>query len=155
VSRSDSDATRFWSKVVEDGDCWAWTGALTRGYGRFTTRREGVTTWHAAYRWAYEQMVGEIPKGLDLDHLCRNRACVNPYHLDPVTRGVNVSRADHSVQGAYNREKTHCPQGHPYEGDNLRITKKGSRVCVTCARAAVNAWAARDRERNGSRYGRS
>lgn len=80
---------RFWSRVTETpGGCWLWTGALCdSGYGRF---RAGTLV--RTHRYAYELMVADIPDGLDLDHLCRRRACVNPYHLDPVTRGVNVRR---------------------------------------------------------------
>ena len=80
---------RFWSQVNKAGDCWEWTGSLRRGYGRFKTGRTSVT----AHRFSYEHMVGPIPEGLELDHLCRNTACVRPDHLEPVTRLVNVRRS--------------------------------------------------------------
>lgn len=82
---------RFWMKVTGDSyeDCWTWTAALAdTGYGRFRT--PGRTVF--AHRWAYEQVIGPIPDGLQLDHLCRNTRCVNPWHLDPVTGRVNVRR---------------------------------------------------------------
>lgn len=87
---------RFWSRVAETvGGCWLWTAAkCDNGYGRFRAGSVLVRT----HRYAYELMVGDIPEGLDLDHLCRNRACVNPYHLDPVTRGVNVRRGARVVR---------------------------------------------------------
>lgn len=81
---------RFFFKVVQDGDCWRWVGALNRsGYGEF-----GAHGSHAvrAHRWAYEYLRADIPAGLQLDHLCRNRWCVNPWHLEPVTPLVNTRR---------------------------------------------------------------
>lgn len=83
---------RFWQKVSGQGvdSCWLWQGATTvNGYGRFVPRR-GI--WVLSHRWAYEAMRAEIPAGLDMDHLCRTRACVNPWHLEPVTRQVNALR---------------------------------------------------------------
>jgi hypothetical protein len=80
----------FWIKVDADGDCWVWRGAVDRyGYGKATINH----VRHIAHRVAYELMVGPIPEGLTLDHLCRNTLCVNPDHLDPVTNRVNIQRA--------------------------------------------------------------
>lgn len=81
---------RFEGKIVQDGDCWHWTGNLNLGYGRIAINRKPTY----AHRWSYEYHIGPIPDGLVLDHLCRNRWCVNPYHLDPVPIAVNVSRGD-------------------------------------------------------------
>lgn len=119
---------RFWAKVdIADGDgCWAWTAALTAdGYGRF---------WHdgqvvRAHRYAYEQLVASIPDGLVLDHGCRNRACVNPSHLEPVTVVENTRRAVWP-----NALKTHCPAGHAYDALNTRVTTDGRRHCRRCER---------------------
>lgn len=83
---------RFWSKVVRDDDglyCWPWIASTAHGYGQIN--RDGRP--RMAHRVAYELLVGPIPEGLDLDHLCSTPRCCNPSHLEPVTRGVNVSRA--------------------------------------------------------------
>ncbi|MFE4420475.1 HNH endonuclease signature motif containing protein [Streptomyces sp. NPDC056817] len=87
------------------------------------------------HRVAYEALVTEIPDGLQLDHLCRNRACANPWHLEPVTNRVNAKRGQAGpVLASKNLGKTHCPQGHPYSGDNLRIGSRGWRYCRACKR---------------------
>lgn len=84
---------RFWSKVVRDDDglkCWPWLASTVHGYGQIN--RDGRP--RMAHRVAYELLVGPIPEGLDLDHLCRTHCCVNPAHLEPVTRGENVRRSN-------------------------------------------------------------
>jgi hypothetical protein len=121
---------RFWSKVDASGVCWEWTASDdgAKGYGRFDHQ--------SAHRWAYEFLVGPIPEGMTLDHLCLNKRCVNPDHLEVVTAGVNTLRGG-SV-AAVNARKTHCPAGHPYEGDNLRVYIRPSghamRTCKACIR---------------------
>jgi HNH endonuclease len=141
---------RFWSKVEQVGDCWEWTGAISWGYGIFRVNGKNVS----AHRWAYEFMVGSIPDGLHLDHLChsrdrscvdgvtcRHRRCVNPEHLDPVPQAVNNKR---SRAGEVNRARlsgaTHCQRGHEFNDQNTRITTSGHRQCKTCHGAAVKAW---------------
>ena len=79
---------RFWAMVDASGDCWEWRGARVRGYGTFKVDRKQLR----AHRFAYELLVGPIPPGLELDHLCANPGCVNPAHLEPVTTAENVSR---------------------------------------------------------------
>lgn len=126
---------------LADG-CWDWTGAKnTNGYGRIQV--DGKTAY--AHRASYEHYVGPIPDGLHLDHLCRNRSCVNPAHLEPVTCRENIHR------GQGNSSKTHCPQGHPYSGWNLAIVN-GRRICVTCRRERVRIAnrKARERQRNAA-----
>lgn len=126
VIRGD-DETRFWSKV-DAADCWEWTGGKDpEGYGRFRL----PSGWVRAHRWAWEHFVGPIPERLVLDHLCRNRGCVNPEHLEPVTVKVNVLRGTSFV--SQNVAKTHCPKGHPYDEHNT-IHRNGRRVCRACER---------------------
>lgn len=119
---------RFWPKVNKTDTCWLWLGACYGfGYGKF---RDGKM--HSAHRWAYEYLVGPVPKGLHLDHLCRVPACVNPAHLEPVTPGENTARGI-GVCWMKQRAKTHCPQGHPYDDANT-FTYKNHRYCKECHR---------------------
>lgn len=124
---------RFWSKVqkVDCGGCWMWVGAATRqGYGQINV--QGRMAY--AHRVSYEMAVGPIPVGLQIDHLCRNRRCVNPDHLEPVTRRENILRGDGIT--ARNARKTHCAKGHSFAGDNLYVYPDGNRGCRICDRAA-------------------
>ncbi len=129
---------RFWNRVQEDpSGCWIWRGALTTsGYGNLIVNGRPVL----AHRFAYAEMCAEIPDGLVIDHLCRVPACVNPYHLDPVTIGVNTRRGlCGATTTARFRQQTHCKRGHPLSGDNVHITALGYRVCRTCQREWANA----------------
>ena len=121
---------RFWSKVDrQDAGCWPWTGSTDiHGYGVFKVQGKLVR----AHRFAYELLVGPIPDDLTLDHLCRNRACVNPADLEPVTRGENVLRGE--TIPAKNAAKTHCPRGHLYDAPNTYVDPAHKRVCRTCHR---------------------
>ena len=111
---------------VADNGCWEWTGRRCQeGYGSLIINGRINLT----HRISYELHVGPIPEGLHIDHLCRNRSCCNPEHLEPVTPKVNSLRG--VGRGALNAAKTHCPQGHPYSGDNLRVVC-GRRECRTC-----------------------
>jgi hypothetical protein len=120
------------------GGCWYWLGSFFRdGYGRFKHGgRDDV-----AHRVSYELAKGPIPDWLELDHLCRNRGCVNPAHLEAVTGRVNVLRGETIVRT--NAEKTHCSKGHPLSGDNLFIRRDGRRRCRTCERASQQRLRAR------------
>lgn len=105
-----------------DGDCLVWTGNAPHGYGTFWLDGRKVR----AHRFSYERFVGPIPDGLELDHLCRNTRCVNPEHLEPVTRAENLRRAHWP-----NSRKTHCKHGHEYTSENT-YHWRGHRVCRTC-----------------------
>ena len=120
---------RFWSKVDKSGDCWVWTAGKSRdGYGNF--KRDGKDL--KAHRVAYELVRGSIPTGLDLDHLCRVRACVNPDHLEPVTRRENIMRgAGYTAEQA---RKTACKRGHEFTAENT-YAWRGGRICRTCRKA--------------------
>ena len=140
VATTRTDAARFWAKVDRSGGpdaCWLWTGNITPdGYATFTVDDRLVR----AHRFAYELQVGPIPDRLVIDHLCRNRACQNARHMEPVTNAENIRRG-HS--GRHNAIKTHCPQGHPYSGDNLyvgRTGKRGCRACFTLRRRQGGVW---------------
>lgn len=119
---------RFWAKVAQaDSGCWEWTaGRDPKGYGRFKAE---VGT--LAHRVTYLTLVGSHAEGLELDHLCRNRACCNPAHLEPVTRRENVLRSP-IANAAVNARKTHCIRNHELSGANVRSNSKGGRECVTC-----------------------
>lgn len=135
---------RFLAKVSPEPNtgCWLWVGNTTlSGYGQFRvgSLRDSSRRYEMAHRFAYTALRGAIPSGLDLDHLCRQPLCVNPLHLEPVTRGENIRRGhvgDRRLNpgAVHNRRKTHCRNGHPYADENLSITAAGHRVCRECSR---------------------
>src|SRR6266850_403390 len=147
VAMPDDDSLEALVAQMNHTACILWQGAISRrdGYGR-------VWAWgkvRLAHRVAYELVFGPIPSGLEMDHLCRNRACVNPLHLEAVTRLVNVRRGD---GWKFNGTKIHCPQGHPYDKDNTRIEYGGAqsrspgsprRRCRICAKAALERFYAK------------
>ena len=125
---------RFWSRVNLDGPisdarpdlgpCWVHDAPITE-QTRYAVFYLTSRTRIYAHRFAYELLVGQVPEDLELDHLCRNRSCVNPSHLEPVTHQENVRRGRNAQ-----REKTHCPRNHPY--DDTSQTGYGDRRCRTC-----------------------
>ncbi len=118
---------------VDSSGCWLWAGALSKdGYG--------LLRKFQAHRFAYALVNGEIPDGKEIDHLCNVRRCVNPAHLEAVSRKENVRRAWDRGSNEHRRNrlaaihlsKTHCKRGHPYSAENTRIDDVGARRCKTC-----------------------
>ena len=127
---------RFWRYVLRSEGCWLWTGPQDgHGYGRLTVGgRSGTSV--GAHRISYELHVGPIPAGLDIDHLCRTPLCVNPAHMEPVTRGENTRRGT-AIQRAteVRLARPTCKHGHAWTPSNTYTDPHGRRKCRTCERA--------------------
>ncbi len=124
---------RFWDKIrVLDNGCWEWMAALVDGYGQIGigSRTDDTSRQVYSHRYAYEQLVADVPAGLQCDHLCRNRACVNPGHLEVVTCRDNILRGNGPA--ARQARRTHCPYGHKYSPANTYRYKRhrGCRKCI-------------------------
>ncbi len=144
-----SDLERFFSKLRFDAEtgCWVWTARLDKdGYGarfKIGSRIDGTRREVRPHRFIYEAMIGPIPEGLVPDHLCRNRACQNPWHLEPVTRLVNHQRGLRAKYLA-------CPEGHAIEGEN-EVGRKGGHRCRICR----NKWFAAYHKRTGHKHSKA
>lgn len=128
--------SRFWDKVTKTDSCWNWTAAKTYGYGVMSFRGNGRQRTVRAHRVAYELLVGSIPAELVVDHLCRNRGCVNPEHMELVTIGENVLRGIGPT--ATNARASQCSNGHEYTESNTYHRSDGGRNCRACD-AALHA----------------
>jgi hypothetical protein len=135
---------RLWKRaVIQPDGCVVWTGARTKnGYGVLIWAANPIER-QVAHRLAYRLLVGEVPDGLVLDHLCRNRLCINVSHLEPVTRGENVMRGE--TLAAANAAKVQCNSGHPYTPENTITDKHGWRRCRECSYARFRRWWAEKR----------
>jgi hypothetical protein len=126
-------AVRFFMnvEVVESG-CWEWRGRIEKnGYARFYDGEKRIPV----HRWMYREVVGElgVPPDMTIDHICGNRKCVNPQHLEQVSMRENLMRGN--TPARKNAEKTHCKRGHPFFGENLKIKRTtGERICRECER---------------------
>lgn len=133
--KTQSDLDRFMAKVMPEPNsgCWLWMGWVnTEGYGQFGASGRSM----GAHRWGYIALAGAIPAGLQLDHKCRVRCCVNPAHLEPVTNQENARRgALFGTMGKANAAKTHCRHGHSLAGDGALVRRQKTGVrrrCVLC-----------------------
>lgn len=145
MNRGSSLADLFEARYVPEPNsgCWLWTGTVNEKnrYGYLGHGPKDLL----AHRVAYGLFVGAIPEELELDHLCRVRSCVNPAHLEPVTRRVNLLRSP-ITQTSINASATHCPQGHPYDAKNTWRERDGHRRCRQCCNANVRRWKQRQRQ---------
>lgn len=136
---------KFWKYVVKNQDrgyetpCWIWIGAkFSNGYGHLRRNNKDLL----AHKVSFEHTHGPVPSGLVLDHLCRQRACVNPDHMEPVTQRQNILRGRGA--SASNAIKTHCPHGHEYTPENT-YNRYGQRYCRACMKARAKT----DQPQNG------
>ena len=136
LGRSDALEDRFWPKVVAlSSGCWEWRGARgSHGYGIIRVGPVAPRHYVRAHRVSYEMLVGPVPEGRELDHLCRNPPCVNPSHLEAVTHRENVRRGVSAA--AQHARATHCPQGHAYDEANTMRSVEG-RHCRACRTARL------------------
>ncbi len=137
IKRFDAKSPDSDSLSHDGTPCRIWTGYINRdGYGMFADGKRLMR----AHRFSYEQYIGPIPEDFHVDHLCRRRACVAPLHLEAVPCATNIQRGESGkARGEQMLAKTHCPKGHPYEGDNLYLrasspASRSGRSCRECAR---------------------
>ena len=144
----------FWARVKKSAnpnECWQWTGAQSHhGYGRMSVWLDGQNrkVGIAPHRFAYELLVGPIAKGLEIDHLCSNKGCVNPAHLEAVAHMTNIHRGGTGKLNNYRSRKTYCSQGHPYDLLNTKWYRN-KRFCRACKRRADYHYRVKQRTERG------
>lgn len=143
--RSFEDRFMSYVEMIPECGCWIWTGSTNGNkkhpeydYGKIKSGPKNSPSHRYAHRVAYELFRGPIPEGMNLDHLCRTRLCVNPWHLQICTGPENTRRGN---SGKCHAERTHCPQGHPYDAENTLLLPPGrggrtsvNRMCRECSR---------------------
>ena len=139
------NAVEILARTVREGDCQIWQGAVqSSGYGSVAGGRKGLTL--LAHRVVFTELVGPIPEGMTVDHLCMRKTCMNYFHMELVTRAENVRRK--------HRTQTHCKWNHPLSGDNVRLYTRPSgltyRICLTCQHDRGAAWRAAHTERQAA-----
>lgn len=132
-------------RIITASGCWEWAVAKTKnGYATTTLGSRGKKEY--LHRISYREFIGSIPDGKEIDHLCRNRSCFSPAHLEAVTRSVNTLRGDGpKLLGSINASKTHCKHGHLFDDRNTRLRPSGGRDCRACARVKQKLY--RDRSK--------
>ena len=122
---------RFLEKVIKTGSCWGWTGAHTQaGYAVFSIAGKFIY----GHRYSFQLSKGNIPDGLQLDHLCDNKGCVNPEHLEIVTNQEN------QIRRYQNNPRQYCDKGHLFTKENTMYIKSGTRLCRICAINRTRKW---------------
>lgn len=139
IKRGAPKEQRFFKYVKVVDSCWVWQGGVdAKGYGHFQAENRRCVR---AHRFSWELVNGPIPKGMQLDHLCRDTACVNPLHLEVVSNLTNTLRSTNFI--AVHAQKTHCVNGHPFDGINSYIGKRRNRVCRQCQRDRMERFKAK------------
>lgn len=135
ADRASLTVDRWWG-ALSVGDCWEPRATTANGYGLSPDRVEQY-----AHRYVWKTLIGPIPDGREMDHLCRNRACCNPDHLEPVIHAENIHRSPIHIMSRISARRNarriprpFCRRGHPMSGDNLRVLSSGGRVCKACDR---------------------
>ena len=126
---------RYWAKVKKSNGCWLWTGATSRGYGHFCSSPYSTKM---AHRISYMELVGSIPEGKQLHHLCEIRNCVNPAHLEPVTARENLLLSSKTAAAKLSSQ-THCKRGHEFTAENTYVWGN-MRHCKECVRTRSREW---------------